>query len=135
MFNRIMKVFNTGGEFGLAKKFLGNARYQLIDQWGLIYLELPLDKVDLSLPVNEAFNLRFATRDDISKIKSDIYINIQGDEPTVDPNVILKVAEEKINNPNNITTEDLDTIKGICELIIEVHNWNCNNERQNSNLT
>jgi 3-deoxy-manno-octulosonate cytidylyltransferase (CMP-KDO synthetase) len=36
------------------------------------------------------------------KIKSDIYINIQGDEPTVDPNVILKVAEEKINNPNSI---------------------------------
>jgi len=42
---------------------------------------------------------------------------------------------QKINNPNNITTEDLVTIKGICELIIEVHNWNCNNERQNSNLT
>ena len=36
------------------------------------------------------------------KIKSDIYINIQGDEPTVDPNVILKVAEEKIKNPNSI---------------------------------
>ena len=36
------------------------------------------------------------------KIKSDIYINIQGDEPTVDPNVILKVAKEKINNPNSI---------------------------------
>ena len=36
------------------------------------------------------------------KIKSDIYINIQGDEPTLDPNVILKVAEEKINNKNSI---------------------------------
>lgn len=36
------------------------------------------------------------------KIKSDIYINIQGDEPTIDPNVILKVAKEKKNNPNSI---------------------------------
>ena len=95
MFNRIMKVFNTGGVFGLAKKFLGNARNQLIDQWGLIYLELPLDKVDLSLPVNEAFNLRFATRDDISKIKSDIY-PVLDDYGEYDKQHIEKIGEKGI---------------------------------------
>lgn len=36
------------------------------------------------------------------KIKSNIYINIQGDEPTIDPNSILKVKKEKISNPNSV---------------------------------
>ena len=36
------------------------------------------------------------------KIKSDIYINIQGDEPTINPNFITKVAQKKINNPDSI---------------------------------
>ena len=35
-------------------------------------------------------------------IKSDIYINIQGDEPTIDPNFITKVVEKKINNPESV---------------------------------
>ena len=36
------------------------------------------------------------------KIKSDIYVNIQGDEPTINPNFITKVVEKKINNPDSI---------------------------------
>tara|TARA_B110000003_G_scaffold263389_1_gene287012 strand:+ start:13835 stop:14587 length:753 start_codon:yes stop_codon:yes gene_type:complete len=36
------------------------------------------------------------------KIKSDIYINIQGDEPTINPDILMKVVEKKINNPNSV---------------------------------
>lgn len=36
------------------------------------------------------------------KIEADIYINIQGDEPTVNPNEILKVIECKKQYPENV---------------------------------
>jgi len=36
------------------------------------------------------------------KIKADIYINIQGDEPTVNPEVIQSVAKMKLDNPDFI---------------------------------
>lgn len=35
-------------------------------------------------------------------IKADYYINIQGDEPTIDPNDIIKVVEEKKHYPDHI---------------------------------
>ena len=37
-----------------------------------------------------------------NKIYAEIYINIQGDEPTVNPNVIKKVIDEKIRNPGKV---------------------------------
>jgi len=36
------------------------------------------------------------------KVKADIYINIQGDEPTVNPEVIIQVAKKKLENPDCI---------------------------------
>lgn len=36
------------------------------------------------------------------KVKADIYINIQGDEPTVNPEVILQVVERKLKSPNYV---------------------------------
>lgn len=44
-----------------------------------------------------------------SKVKSDIYVNIQGDEPLVNPNDVLRVIEYKKNNYNDI-------INGYCEV-------------------
>mgnify|MGYP003953992439 FL=1 len=35
-------------------------------------------------------------------INADIYLNIQGDEPTIDPNIIIKVLNYKIQYPNFI---------------------------------
>ena len=34
------------------------------------------------------------------KIEADIYVNVQGDEPTLDPNEILRIVEVKKNNPD-----------------------------------
>tara|TARA_Y100000741_G_scaffold343157_1_gene306763 strand:- start:73 stop:825 length:753 start_codon:yes stop_codon:yes gene_type:complete len=36
------------------------------------------------------------------KIKADIYINVQGDEPTINPNDIKKVIKAKMKNPNHV---------------------------------
>ena len=37
-----------------------------------------------------------------TKIKADIYINVQGDEPTINPNDIKKVIKAKMKNPNHV---------------------------------
>ena len=36
------------------------------------------------------------------KIPADIYVNIQGDEPTVNPKIIKRIVEEKIKHPNEV---------------------------------
>ena len=36
------------------------------------------------------------------KVEADIYVNIQGDEPTVNPEVILQVIKRKLENPNYV---------------------------------
>jgi len=36
------------------------------------------------------------------KIKSNIYINVQGDEPTINPNDIKKIIKAKIKNPKHV---------------------------------
>jgi 3-deoxy-manno-octulosonate cytidylyltransferase (CMP-KDO synthetase) len=37
-----------------------------------------------------------------SKIEADIYVNVQGDEPLINPNDIIKIIDAKRNNPNNV---------------------------------
>jgi 3-deoxy-manno-octulosonate cytidylyltransferase (CMP-KDO synthetase) len=36
------------------------------------------------------------------KVKSQIYVNVQGDEPTINPNDIKKIINEKIKYPNHV---------------------------------
>jgi 3-deoxy-manno-octulosonate cytidylyltransferase (CMP-KDO synthetase) len=36
------------------------------------------------------------------KIRSNIYINVQGDEPTINPSDIKKIIQAKIKNPNHV---------------------------------
>jgi 3-deoxy-manno-octulosonate cytidylyltransferase (CMP-KDO synthetase) len=37
-----------------------------------------------------------------NKVEADVYINVQGDEPLINPNDINKVIEAAINNPNDV---------------------------------
>jgi hypothetical protein len=54
-------------------RFKAILKGQLIDQWGQIFLELDLDNFNLSLPPQNYFEIRAATKEDIPSIKSDIY--------------------------------------------------------------
>lgn len=42
------------------------------------------------------------------QIEADIYINIQGDEPVLDPDDILKIAKEKVNYPDYVINGMID---------------------------
>lgn len=46
------------------------------------------------------------------QIEADVYVNIQGDEPMLDPQDIVKIAKEKAENPDLI-------INGMCSLSAE----------------
>ena len=39
------------------------------------------------------------------KISSDIYINVQGDEPTIEPNDIKKIIRAKIKNLSMLSVD------------------------------
>jgi 3-deoxy-manno-octulosonate cytidylyltransferase (CMP-KDO synthetase) len=65
------------------------------------------------------------------KLDADIYINIQGDEPLVNPEDILKIAEEKRQNPDfvingmfpiNLETEDPNSVN-IPKLVVNRNNY------------
>ena len=68
-------------------------KYHLIDQWGQIFLELNLLNSNLSFPNQVDFILRISTKEDIPKIKSDIY-PLLGDYGEYDKKYIEKIGQE-----------------------------------------
>ncbi|WP_152287196.1 3-deoxy-manno-octulosonate cytidylyltransferase [Flavicella marina] len=57
------------------------------------------------------------------KIKADIYINIQGDEPVINPNDIIKIADYKERFPNHVTngyTELIDLEEATSDTVPKV---------------
>ena len=59
-------------------RFKDSLRGQIHDQWGLLMLELDLPYNKLSLPEQNKFIIREATKDDIENIKLDIYPVLEG---------------------------------------------------------
>lgn len=53
------------------------------------------------------------------KVKADIYVNIQGDEPMLNPNDIIKIVNVKQQNPEFI-------VNGMCELLKDEDPFNIN---------
>ena len=66
---------------------------QLIDQWGQIFLELNLLNSNISLPNQDNFIIRIATKEDIPTIKSDIY-PLLVDYGEYDKKYIEKIGQE-----------------------------------------
>jgi len=76
-------------------RFKDSLRGQIHDQWGLLMLELDLPYNKLSLPEQNKFIIREATKDDIENIKLDIYPVLEG-YGSYDKRIIERIGEEGI---------------------------------------